>query len=106
LQDWDLARVLTIGEGVEPVWSPSWSDGLGTERFRRESWLGRYMLTHGTWPAPIIVLDNQGTLSPPERVSLARWHLIEGHMRSAYIDYLAKTGQALARHQVWVTTVD
>lgn len=104
-QTWDLARVLKIGEGVEPNWSPSWSEELGHVSWRRETELGEYMLAHGTWPFPIIVLDNDGAVQPPQGCELARWHLIEGHMRSAYMDHLAKTQQAKPQHQVWVATI-
>ena len=105
LQTWDLARVLKIDEGVDPLWCLSWSEGLGTESLRRESRLGQYMLSHGTWPVPIIVLDNAGGIQSPHGAPIARWHLVEGHMRSAYMDHLAKSGQAQAQHQVWVATV-
>lgn len=104
-QTWDLATVLKIGEGVEPNWSPSWSEELGHSPLRRESWLGEYMLTHGTWPVPIIVFDNDGSVQPPHGLELARWHLIEGHMRSAYMDHLAQTQQAKPHHRIWVVTI-
>lgn len=104
-ETWDLARVLKIGEGVEPLWSPGWGEELEKDRHHYESDLGQYMLTNGTWPVPIIVLDNEVGLRNPDDQALARWHLIEGHMRSAYLDHLAKTGQAQGTHQVWVATV-
>lgn len=105
LQTWDLARVRKIGEGIEPRWCPDWSDALGTDPIHRETWLGQYMLEHGTWPVPIIVLDNAPGICSPDDDPLARWHLIEGHMRSAYLDHLAKTQKAQSHHQVWVTTI-
>lgn len=104
-ETWGLARVLSIGEGVEPLWSPNWSEDLDTDPNHYESELGQYMLANGTWPVPIIVLDNEAGLQSPDGEPLARWHLIEGHMRSAYMDHLAKTGQAKETHQVWVTTI-
>lgn len=105
LQTWDLAQVQQIGEGIEPRWCPGWSDALGTDRHRRESSLGQYMLEHGTWPVPIIVLDNAAGICAPDDEPMARWHLIESHMRSAYIDHLAKTQKAQSHHQVWVATM-
>lgn len=44
------------------------------------------MLEHGTWPVPIIVLDNAAGICTPDDEPMARWHLFEGHMRSAYLD--------------------
>ncbi len=104
-ETWELARILSIGEGVEPQWSPNWAEELETDPNHYESELGQYMLDSGTWPVPIIVLDNETGLQSSDDEPLARWHLIEGHMRSAYMDHLAKTGRAKETHQVWVTTI-
>ena len=110
-QSWTNSEILRIGEGLadrDRPFSPEWSDEFGHEKsYARESWLGRYMLEHRTWPAPIIVLDNTRRRVRDRRwiTPLARFHLIEGHRRSAYHHYLATHGLALDAHEVWLVTI-
>jgi hypothetical protein len=107
-QRWANAEVLRIGEGLEhPQWSRSWSEELGrVGSAHRQSWVGRFMLEHRTWPAPILVLDNpRRRVTDPSRERLARIHLIEGRVRAAYHHHLATHGLALAEHDVWVAKI-
>ena len=105
-QRWANAKVLGIGEGLEPRWSPGWGEELGRQgSVHNQMWLGRYMLEHRTWPAPIIVLDNSAGLVDPFGERLARFHLIEGHMRSAFHHHLATHGLARDEHEVWLTAI-
>lgn len=105
-QEWSNAEVLRIGEGEEPTWPRLWSDELGREdSVHRRSWLGWYMWKHRTWPAPILVLDNPDGLVAPDGRRLARRHLLEGRMRSAFHHHLATHGLALPRHEVWWATL-
>ncbi len=105
-QAWGHDAILRIGEGEEPRWSPCWPEQLGVVGSTwAEMWLGKHMVAHGTWPVPIIVLDNVDGLKCPFGEPLARIHLIEGHMRSAFIHHLIKTGKAKVDHDVWVATL-
>jgi len=63
-----------------------WGDELFTDKLRRSTWLASYMLEHGTSPAPVIVAMNADHIKHPLNGFLkAPTHLIEGHMRLAYL---------------------
>jgi hypothetical protein len=53
------------------------------------TYLMNYMLDHGTWPTPIIVLGNPTEVRSPFRDPLgAPLHLIEGHLRLGYFRHI------------------
>jgi hypothetical protein len=106
-QRWNNATILDLSEGTKRRRTLEyWSQELGREGSpHQRCWLGRYMLEHKTWPAPIIVLDNARGLADPGGVPLGLYHLIEGHMRSAFHHYLATRGLALDAHEVWVAGI-
>lgn len=81
-----------------------WSDMLRSNRYVRRSWLAEYMMTHGTWPEPIIVLAPQEGETYPDGTLMPRpWALLEGHHRLAYLKCLAEDNHPLQnRHPVWV----
>lgn len=67
-------------------------------------WLAQYMLRHGTWNTPIIVLDNPGRkhVFPDGRPLKSPYHLLEGHRRLSFLNGLRKIDRALAEHDVWL----
>jgi hypothetical protein len=66
------------------------------------------MNRHGTWPTPIILLDNRsGELKFPEGEKLKKpYHLLEGHTRRSFLSVLQADGRALEEHEVFVVSFD
>lgn len=56
----------------------------------------------GTWPVPIVVLDNDRGAAAPGRSEIGRWHLLEGHTRLTLLHGLAAAHRALPAHEVWL----
>ena len=70
--------------------------------------LQRLFLASGTWPAPIIVLDNPTALVAPYGMPLGQpYHLLEGHLRLGYFRnlYREKPDAILNAHEVWLARV-
>ncbi len=104
--------IMSNGEIMEIGHTPGWIKAID-DTFRdffsnpvqNTSWLGKYMLMHGTWPSSIIVLPNQGNLEHPRGGKMAQpFQLIEGHMRLGIIRKLIKTKfkKLEAKHDVWL----
>lgn len=101
-QRWTLSEIDRVRFGRD--WGENASDvhRLDDEHVQ-QTWLAQFMLREKTWPRPIIVLDNQhGLVCRGEQ--LARWHLLEGHLRLTYLRCLQHKGIALAEHEVWCVT--
>lgn len=90
-------------------------DGWGGEltnpkNFRRDTWLGKYMLESGTTPSPIVIATNRSHIKYPpygiENLKLP-YQLIEGHMRLAYLRGMIKSNveNLHSTHQVWVVEI-
>jgi hypothetical protein len=65
----------------------------------------RYMSEHGTWPRPVIVLENsRGSVPFPFGGGHGRpYHLIEGHNRVSCFRAFRRQGRHLAaRHHMWL----
>jgi hypothetical protein len=105
-ESWSIDDFLRVQAGDR--WGPlgKWvHDDEQTRRLRALSWVWKDMHTWGTWPAPIIVLDNQNELVSPWDGPLTRWHLLEGHCRSETMHCLIAEGKALLSHAVWVVSL-
>ncbi|MCP4445956.1 MAG: hypothetical protein GY811_11510 [Myxococcales bacterium] len=80
------------------------NDPLGQEEFYskpgREDWLFEAMRTQGSWPTPIIVLDNEDL-----DYDLGRIQLLEGHRRLSYFNLLDKSQTTQPQHNVWVARI-
>lgn len=69
-----------------------------------------YMLQHGDFPAPIIVLDNRDahinreTVEFPDQVLPAAYLLMEGHRRFNIALYLHTTGRLKPEVHLWLMT--
>ena len=71
-------------------------------------WLCKYMTEHGTWPEPIIMLDNRdGIRLEAEAGSEAGrpYHLLEGHRRLGFFLALKRRHALAATHKVWVAVL-
>ncbi len=109
LQEFDIHTLLKIshhGDWIQQL--DCWGDHLFRNEHRKRTWLGSYMLEHGTTPAPILVLESDGELPHPRSHSgekmCAPLQLIEGHMRTAYLRGMINNeyGKLQKRHLVWV----
>lgn len=78
------------------------------QRLRDKNWLADNMNRHGTWPTPIILLDNRsGELKFPEGDKLKKpYHLLEGHTRRSFLSVLQADARALEEHEVFVVSFD
>lgn len=105
---WNIEKL----PGREAFDSPKFCDNFkDIERRARirfpEDWLAKYMLEHGTWNTPIVLLKNsEGTLVHPNSDRLrSPYHLLEGHRRLSFLNGLRETGKAKSEHEVWIATV-
>lgn len=87
-----------------------WGDDLFEDEMRRNSWLGKYVLEHGTSPAPIIVAINAGDIIHPRGGAFLKTptHLIEGHMRLAYLRGMIRRQHDTLKtsHPVWLLSFE
>ncbi|MBV2089970.1 MAG: hypothetical protein KUF72_03710 [Candidatus Thiodiazotropha sp. (ex Ctena orbiculata)] len=86
-----------------------WGDQLLIEKepIRLTTWLAKFFAKNRTWPKLIIILHNEHELKRPNGLELYRpYHLLEGHMRLAYMrGYIRHSiPQTPQTHEVWVTT--
>jgi hypothetical protein len=104
LQTWPLERFHRVEYGSTWKISPNNCNRLYEPEIRSTR-LAQLMLATGTWPAPVIILDNHdGSLKHRGR-RMAPWQLIEGHLRLWYLRCLESRNEATAFHQVWEMTV-
>jgi hypothetical protein len=101
-QQWTLDQLAAVTFGSCWSWNPNDLARLDRERTTP---LAAMMIDAGTWPEPIIILDNPERLAEEMGPRMGRWHLIEGHKRLTYLRCLAATGGANALHDVWIATV-
>ncbi len=67
------------------------------------TWVMSYMLEHGTWPRPIILLHVPEKCVAPWGAPLKRpYHLLEGQTRLAVFTVLRERGELLDQHPIWV----
>ncbi|MBE7449200.1 MAG: hypothetical protein HS111_09970 [Kofleriaceae bacterium] len=95
-ETWLLARVLDVRAGDRAYPRPDHRGAVPLEL--HDNWLGRRVRADGTWPTPIIVLDNAAEHYP----MLHAVQLLEGHTRLGYLRTLAAAATAQPHHDVWV----
>ena len=88
-----------------------WGDELFVRKnkLRLTTWLAQYFAENKTWPTPIIVLKNNLSLTRPNGQALAEpFHLLEGHMRLAYLRgaFRNKIEGMPKEHPIWVAHCD
>lgn len=79
-----------------------------TSRGAMRTPLQKMMADDGTWPAPIIVLDNPSGLAGPRDEVLGQpYHLLEGHLRLGYFRniYRREPQKLRGSHDVWLVTI-
>lgn len=101
-QSWSLAQLDAVTFGSCWSWNPRDLARLDREQGTP---LAAMMIEAGTWPEPIVILDNPGGLAEPGGPRMGRWHLIEGHKRLTYLRCLAAKGSAHPQHDVWLASI-
>lgn len=105
LETWEVEKL----PGREAFFDPTFFDNF-TDVERRsqnpQDWLARYMMQNGTWPTPIVMLQNSAapiSLACGERLKRP-YHLLEGHRRMSFLGGLRDAGKAKRSHSVWIAT--
>ena len=73
----------------------------------RQDWPARYMVKHGTWNTPVILLENPDASIqfPNGKPMKSPFHLLEGHKRLSYLTELREIdNKAAPEHRVWIAT--
>ncbi|WP_421226161.1 hypothetical protein [Aeromonas enteropelogenes] len=101
---WPTERLITQVDSRHMEVIERWGEMLQNNRYVRRSWLGDYMLGHGTWPEPIIVLiPGEEDHHPSGQPLPGPCCLLEGHHRLGYLRAMARDSEPLqSEHQVWV----
>ena len=74
----------------------------------RSDWLGDWMIANGTWPVPIMIIENTIALARPDGLQLGSpFHLMEGHHRLGYLHAIEEASgwTAADTHHVLVIRV-
>ena len=102
---WDFDKLKEI-QALDSCWTEIGPSSHGGYQLNRpQHWLGEYIRKNGTWPAPIIVLENAkeqaNRCGPTIPAGLV---LIEGHRRLSNLLNLPKIEQQPA-HRVWLARI-
>jgi hypothetical protein len=103
LQNWDLADIPVADAFADPKYFDSLTSSF-EHWVTKGEWLARYMSQNGTWNTPICLLENlNGELAYPWGDKLNQpYHLLEGHRRLSFLNALRSSGNALAKHEIWL----
>ena len=102
-------RPLNEVPGREAFDAPGFYDDFVNVDLRAENpndYLAQYMVEHGTWNTPVVLLENPDTLIkfPDGCPMKSPFHLLEGHRRLSFLDGLRQNGKAKPEHHVWIAT--
>jgi len=102
LESWPTARCMevTFGSG----WGEC-PDGIEPEPV---GGLPGFMLAHGTWPSPIIVVPGaelRGLKGARADEEFGPLHLVEGHQRLSHLRWLAVNAAPVQTHEVYLARV-
>lgn len=105
----EILKISHVGDWAETLeyWGNDLIDGCS----RKETWLGKYFLEHGTSPAPIIIAEHAGHIRHPRESGrpfmCEPYQIVEGHMRLAYLQAMIKRkfGKIQNFHDVFVVNI-
>lgn len=104
-ETWETRRIPRSEAFFDPKLFEDFQD---VDRRARDpfDWLANYMMENGTWPTPVVLLENlKGAIYFPCGEQLrSPYHLIEGHRRLSFLGGLHALRKALPAHDVWVAT--
>jgi len=109
-------RTLSFTRETWPVEKiPGWEAYYDDHGFREDieqvqaradagDWVPQYVIAHGTWNTPIILLHNPfGNVETPYAMALrSPYHLIEGHCRLSALIAVREAGLAQPEHELWI----
>lgn len=107
-ETWPVERINTLPYSNKKN-IDGWTEQFKTDPRFQSSYLGKYMLENGTWPAPIIVILNELGLKMPNGFPLSSpYDLLEGHHRLAYLRAMHESGVASLQgtHDIWIAEPD
>jgi len=105
-ESWDTERIINEIKAWNELAVESWKSAFYRNPDFQIDPLVTFMRRNGTWPVPPILLDNKHGLRMPEQSVIARWELIEGHHRLAYLRalYESTPSNLEKQHSLWITT--
>lgn len=101
----DVMKISHVDDWPETL--KYWGDDLIEKNMRRETWLGKFMLQHGTTPCRMLVCENGGDVEHPRERGwkmTTPYQIVEGHMRLAYLQALIRYGVESSRgsHELYL----
>lgn len=106
-ETWPLENI----PGREAFLDPTFCNGFERIEARvrarhTHDWLAHFMMEHGTWNTPIVLLRVSGRMRGTKWVPLQRpLHLLEGHRRLSFLVGLKRLGRAQPQHELWMAEV-
>ncbi|WP_146142915.1 hypothetical protein [Halomonas sp. ND22Bw] len=106
LEEWPVEDIPGPEAFANPRMCENFSD-IERRAAGPHDWLAKYMLEHGTWNTPIVLLDNHdgGACEQTWGIIRTPWHLMEGHRRLSFLNGLRERGKAIDGHAVYVVTL-
>jgi hypothetical protein len=103
---WNTERIINEIKAWNELAVENWKSAFFKNPDYQIGPLITFMHQNGTWPVPPIILDNIHGLRMPDHSLIARWELIEGHHRLAYLRALYENThwKIEKQHSLWITT--
>lgn len=109
LETWNSDRIYTQINSHKLEMIDDWGKGIFSTAPSMQTWLQRYFIDKGTWPVPIIILNNStGIVNVRKEKYGQPYHLLEGHLRLGYFRNIIRKSQDNLNesHNIWVVSVD
>lgn len=99
-------KIMKIGSNIMEDLNYWGDDFINESNFRRDTWLGNYMIKNRTWPKPIIVFYSEESNLKIKKALCSPYHLLEGHLRLSYMRAFIKYEEDKIpnKHSVWIAT--
>lgn len=103
-ESWETSRIIDEVKAWNEEAVRCWKEAFYISSDWQVGLLVTYMYSQGKWPVPPVVIDNTMGLFAPSKGHLARWELVEGHHRLAYLRALFEHPEwrVEEKHRVWV----
>ncbi len=109
LENWETEKIYNNIGWKERVPIDFWGNELYARKnpLRMRTWLAKYYWKYKTWPKPVIILKVNQIQSYQSIKFSKDFHLLEGHMRLAYMraQYRNKIENIPEYHPVWVVKI-
>ncbi len=102
---WNHEQLLKV-QALDSGYLEVGPDSIGAHHLdRKGDWIGEYIKEHGTWSAPIIVIESPAEVPRGTRSVPAGLVLIEGHCRLSRLLNLPAASRKTAKHRVMLARV-